>query len=85
MNIPSTAVLRKEENGVIWYATNADYAHAVHYMTFNDRVLSGCWAGPRWVFWALSSMSPEERASYHTHDEYMGAVNTQIAKLRGVR
>ena len=80
--VPETARLRKEDNGVRW-CVDGDGINAVHYMVFDGRILSGGWVGPRWVFHALASMSPEERMKYSAHDEYMGAINVQLAKLRG--
>jgi hypothetical protein len=77
--IPDMAGLRKEENGVRWYV-QGDYANAysIHYMEFGGEMISGCWCGPRWVFWALTQMSSEERAQYRSHDEIMGAIGIRL-------
>lgn len=43
-------------------------------------MLVGSWVGPQWVFWALTTMTPEERTSYRTHDECMGAIHMLLVK-----
>lgn len=80
--IPDTACFHKEEGGVKWYMDDPERGvNTVHYMEFDGRILSGCWCGPRWVFWALVLMSPSERARYDTHDSFMGAIRTVLAQL----
>jgi hypothetical protein len=73
---------RKEENGVKWFVRK-DGPNTVHRMQFEGMALIGSWVGPRWVFSALVSMSPAERGSYDTHDEYMCAIN-QTLRARNV-
>ena len=83
--IPKTATLYKEEQGVKWYIEERD-KNTLNYMEFEGRVLAGGWVGPRWIFWALTSMTLEERARYHAdtdddYDDFMGAINIRIAHL----
>ncbi len=68
---------RKEENGVKW-SVRKDGPNTMHRMQFEGRELIGSWAGPRWVFSALVSMSPAEWGSYDTHDAYMCAISRAL-------
>ncbi len=70
--LPDTASFHKEEQGGKWYIERQG-GNIIHHLLFEGQILSGSWVGPRWVFRALTSMSPEERTRYQTHDEYIGS------------
>ena len=76
-SIPVTAILQAEANGVKWYR-EGEGVNSIHSMQFDGQILQGAWVGPRWVFWALRTMSAEERATYHTHDAFMGAIRRRL-------
>jgi hypothetical protein len=71
--------LHREESGVQWYVLDLP---EINYMVFDDRVISGHWAGPSWVFWALSMMTPEQRLNDGTHDGCMGAITARISQYK---
>jgi len=73
--------LQDEKNGVQWYSKR-EGRNVIHRMVFDGRLLQGSWVGPRRVFWALTTMSPEERGVYLTHDALMGAINTILQESR---
>ena len=79
--IPETATFYQEEKGVRWYI-DGQGVNALHIMVFDGRMLTGSWAVPRAVFWALTSMTPAVRTRYRTDDAFMGAINTRLAQRK---
>jgi len=71
------AALQQEKNGVKWYTETKGH-NTINTLEFDGQILTGNWISPTAIFSTLADMTPEERAHYHTHDEYMAAIQAKM-------